>query len=45
MEFAVIEILSGFEAAKYYNYFFTLVMIAGWFAFGLGLLVNTINKS
>ena len=45
MEFSVLEILSGFSAAQYYNYFFTLVMIAGWVAFGVGILVGIIGKS
>lgn len=45
MEFVVLPILSGFEAAQYYNYFFTLVMIAGWFAFGFGIIASMIGKS
>lgn len=45
MEFAVLGILSGFDSAQYFNYFFTLVMIGGWVAFGVGILASIIGKS
>lgn len=44
LEFNVLEIMTG-DGTEIFNYFFTLVMVFGWVAFGIGLLFKIINRS
>lgn len=45
MEVAVMSILSGFDGAAEFNYFFSLVVYFGAFAFALGCLVRVLSRS
>ena len=44
MEVYTLQILTG-DGTEMFNYFFTLVIVMGWFAFSVGLLFKIINRS
>ena len=44
LEFNVMQVMTG-DGTEVFNYFFTLVCVMGWLAFGFGVLFKIINRS